>query len=191
MRYAVAAAVFAATAALVGCGSGAAEVKGVVTLNGQPVEGATVVFASDDGANIATGFTDASGNFTLTMANVNGVLPGNYTATVTKAGQLNAMGPAVGGGGGESGDNAGKMGKDYVKTMIKNAKESSASSGPPKGPPMPGSQTGGSGVKTMLPKEYASPTTTPFKNIKVPTDGPVKLELTGGGGPAGPPGAKK
>jgi hypothetical protein len=52
---------------LAGCGGdhGLAPVKGRVTLDGKPVEGAAVLFEPEAGGIPATGITDASGEFTL------------------------------------------------------------------------------------------------------------------------------
>ena len=57
---------------LTGCGSGGLElapVEGVVTLDGTPLEGATVLFHPAEGGKPATGTTDAEGKFTLTTRN--------------------------------------------------------------------------------------------------------------------------
>lgn len=68
-------------------------VEGVVTLDGQPVPGATVTFLPvQDGAGAsATGMTDASGKYTLTAVGAGigaqagaGTLPGEYRVGVLK-----------------------------------------------------------------------------------------------------------
>lgn len=55
--------------AAVGCGGGTASVSGTVTLDGKPIEGASVTFtpASGDGGGVggSYGKTDAQGKFTL------------------------------------------------------------------------------------------------------------------------------
>jgi len=65
MRVCAAALVLAA----VGCGGSTGRVSGVVTLDGQPLEGATVTFtpAAGDGGGVggSTGKTDAQGRYTL------------------------------------------------------------------------------------------------------------------------------
>jgi len=65
MRVCAAALVLAA----VGCGGSTGRVSGVVTLDGQPLEGATVSFtpASGDGGGVggSTGKTDAQGRYSL------------------------------------------------------------------------------------------------------------------------------
>lgn len=63
-------------------------VSGVVTLNGQPVEGATVSFYAVGGGKEgrpATGHTDSTGTYHLnTMGNNDGALPGEYKIVVAK-----------------------------------------------------------------------------------------------------------
>ncbi len=60
-------------------------VAGIVTLNGTPVEGATVNFISMDGKSSPFGVTDSAGKFRLTTFNPNDGAPlGNYTVTITK-----------------------------------------------------------------------------------------------------------
>ncbi|ADB18536.1 hypothetical protein Psta_3881 [Pirellula staleyi DSM 6068] len=68
-----------------GCGSsGMVQVAGVVTLDGQPVEGAAVMFMPAEGRP-AEGYTDATGNFLLqTQTPGDGVAPGVYRVTVVK-----------------------------------------------------------------------------------------------------------
>ena len=63
-------------------------VSGVVTLDGKPVEGATVYFyavGDEKDGRPATGTTDKDGVFRLsTMGNEDGALPRNYKVVVTK-----------------------------------------------------------------------------------------------------------
>ena len=63
-----------------------ATVTGTVTLDGSPVQGATVTFRPDDsGGSGAFGMTDAEGKYTLNTSNaVLGVKPGKYKISVTK-----------------------------------------------------------------------------------------------------------
>ncbi len=81
----------AAICVLLGCGGGnsakVADASGVVTLNGQPVDGARVVFTpKDGGSRFSHGTTDASGNFKLSTFGMNdGALVGRHTVTVTKS----------------------------------------------------------------------------------------------------------
>jgi hypothetical protein len=80
----------AVAAMIVGCNSGgsdsgAVKTGGVVTLDGQPVEGATVSFSPASGGKAASGITDSSGRFSLTTLEAgDGAMPGNYGVTVVK-----------------------------------------------------------------------------------------------------------
>ena len=84
--------VLALTVATVGCkGSrleGLVDAEGVVTLNGSPVEGATVIFAPKsygEKSGSATATTDAQGKFKLTTSQPgDGAYPGDYLVSVTK-----------------------------------------------------------------------------------------------------------
>ena len=85
---------------IAGCGSGAIDKSaskrlktfpssGSVKFNGQPVAGATVVFAPDPGGTptsvAALAMTDASGNFTLqAYPPLKGAVPGKYKVAITK-----------------------------------------------------------------------------------------------------------
>jgi len=73
-----------------GCSSGRPktyQVSGTVTMKGQPVDGATVVFVPPDGSSnqAATGITDASGHFKLsTFTSDDGAQEGEYRIKVSK-----------------------------------------------------------------------------------------------------------
>jgi hypothetical protein len=73
---------------IAGCGSNGpamVKVRGIVTLDGKPVEDAAVGFAPQNGDRPATGTTDASGHFTLTtFAPGDGAIVGTHTVTVSK-----------------------------------------------------------------------------------------------------------
>jgi hypothetical protein len=78
-----------AAAALVLAGAGCddkVKVKGVVTLDGKPIEGAVVTFILESGGGqSASGTTQKDGSFRLTTLKENdGIRPGNYKVTVTK-----------------------------------------------------------------------------------------------------------
>jgi hypothetical protein len=71
-----------------GCGGGKVKVSGVVTLDGQPIEGAMVAFVPvDEGKGaMAHGTTDKDGVFQLTTTKPNdGAAPGEYKVTVVYA----------------------------------------------------------------------------------------------------------
>ena len=61
-------------------------VEGTLTLNGEPVEGATVCFVPVDGnvGAAAAGATDSSGHFTVTTGSDPGCVPADYKVTVYK-----------------------------------------------------------------------------------------------------------
>jgi hypothetical protein len=160
--------------ALVGCGTKPVPVSGVVSLNGTPVEGATVIFMTADGNNAANGFTDSAGMFSLTTGTQTGAYPGDYKVIVIK-------GPKVAGPEGMAIDSA-----EYMKQMKKEAAESAKGTitttdamkakAMGKGGVMPG-PGGGQVVKSELPTIYATVTTTPL-TAKVPAENqPIKIEL--------------
>ncbi len=77
--------------ASVGCGPDAPKtipVTGTVTLDGKPLEGASVTFMSTEGSRVASGTTDASGSFTLKTVigslMVDGAVPGTHKIGVAK-----------------------------------------------------------------------------------------------------------
>jgi len=141
---------------LLGCGGGLKSVEGLVTLDGKPVEGATVTFSPEGGGQDAFGVTDSGGKFTLRTVNQSGAKPGNYKVTVVKNKAI-ADPSAVP-----------KPGSpDYTKMQpLKKG------AGP--GMPMPP----GGAPKSELPAKYASLSSTPF-TVKIPPDtSPVKLDMT-------------
>lgn len=77
---------------LLGCGGGnlppTVAVTGTVTLDGKPVEGASVNFLSDAGSITASGKTDASGKFqlktTVGSQSVDGAILGRHQVAVVK-----------------------------------------------------------------------------------------------------------
>ena len=83
-----------------GCGGSGKPVKteGLVTLDGKPVDGATVTFHPEaEQGHVATGLTDADGVFQLqTFAEADGALPGEYKVTVIKTEAQSAPGSASG-----------------------------------------------------------------------------------------------
>ncbi|HID21451.1 MAG TPA: carboxypeptidase regulatory-like domain-containing protein [Planctomycetaceae bacterium] len=74
-------------------------VTGTVTLDGKPVEGATVVFVpKEEGTGrAATGVTDSNGKYSLgTFASGDGVIPGEYLIKITKYRPPSTQQPPVG-----------------------------------------------------------------------------------------------
>jgi len=68
-------------------------VTGVVTLDGNPLEGATVTFSSGSAAPSGFGKSDASGKFSLTTFDANDGAPaGSYQVLVTKTEEAAATG---------------------------------------------------------------------------------------------------
>ena len=148
----------ALTAALLvsgsGCSGGAGrpvKTVGLITLDGQPVAGATVTFHPEtkQQSHVATGLTDEEGAFQLqTFAPDDGALPGDYKVTVIKTEALAAPPVAA---------DPEKHKQWMMKMMFNRSKQKSR--------PSP------------LPKDYADPATTPLR-VHVPSQGQVRLELT-------------
>jgi hypothetical protein len=80
--------------ALSGCGGKykPVPVEGIVTLDGQPVPGATVLFVPEDaGGRSASAMSDSEGNFQLTTYHEgDGALAGKYRVVVTKTEAIQA-----------------------------------------------------------------------------------------------------
>lgn len=77
---------FCVVIAIAGCERGprVVPVSGTITLDGQPVKDAAVMFMLKPGGRIATGITDAAGRYTLsTHPTGNGAFEGNHTVTVS------------------------------------------------------------------------------------------------------------
>jgi hypothetical protein len=69
---------------LTSCGGGLIRTSGVVTLDGDPIRNAAVMFVPVDGGRPSTGRTDAEGRFELsTIVPGDGTAPGEYTVTIT------------------------------------------------------------------------------------------------------------
>ena len=73
--------------ALAGCGGGSdidlAAVKGTITLDGNPLPGARVVFTPAGGGRPALGMTDDNGKYTLEYSSTNtGTPPGDYIVSI-------------------------------------------------------------------------------------------------------------
>jgi hypothetical protein len=150
---------------VVGCGAGGKPVKteGVVTLDGKPLDGATVEFHPDPpgkGSHIAAGRTGGDGTFHLTTFNTgDGAMPGTYKVLVSKTEEMKTEGAPTGAGDPKAAmDMASKM-----KMMGK------------KGPPHPDKE------KSPVPPMYNDLGKTPLK-FTVPHSGPIKIELSSKGG---------
>lgn len=125
-----------------------AKVSGKVTLGGQPVEGAQVVFApTSGGGKAATGRTDASGNYALTTLDPeDGALPGSYRVMISKT-EGGATTPAV--------DTSG-MTQEQADAASAEAYYSSAAA------KEAGSRKAAEEVKDLLPAKYKNPGTSGF-----------------------------
>jgi hypothetical protein len=155
---------------LTGCGPSLRQVKGVVTLDGNPVEGATVSFISEDKKTVCDGHTDASGNFELTTGGKPGAPAGTYKVIVVKAKPI------------PGGEQMTPGGADYQKMMQKEAAEGASKKGM-SGPNMmknPGMMKGMMAqptAKSELPAVYASAESTPI-TVTLPSDkSPLTIEL--------------
>jgi hypothetical protein len=76
---------------IMGCGPGlpsTVPATGTITMDGKPVEGATVNFLSEEGSVTASGKTDASGKYSLKTfvgdQNVDGAVIGKHLVAVVK-----------------------------------------------------------------------------------------------------------
>lgn len=157
------------------------DVKGIVTLDGVPVEGAVVMFVAENGTDSYSGLTDSNGEFSLVATgDKKGAKAGNYKVLVTKTSQKReAMAPPTPGGGkGSMNDtakemmNASKGGKSAVKSG-----GGMAPRAPGGGMMVPGGGTKPTGIKTELPVIYASLESTPI-TAKIPLESsPIKIEL--------------
>lgn len=67
------------------------EVKGVVTISGNPISDATIVFLPKSGPS-AVGRTDQSGAYTLKTGKTPGAIPGQHTVTITPGGEISMPG---------------------------------------------------------------------------------------------------
>lgn len=142
-----------------GCGGSLVKTEGVVKLDGSPVEGATVTFASEDGSKSYTGFTDSAGKFVLQSGDKVGAASGQYKVTVVKTPKVSGLENV------KPGDPA------YFKQMEKDVPKGHPGYGTPlrTGPSTPK-------VNSELPAIYALTTTTPL-TATVPSSGPIVLEL--------------
>lgn len=125
--------------------------KGIVLVDGQPIEGAVVVLMQDSGSNFARGITDKSGNFSLdTFETKRGAIPGDYKVTISKTVTVESR-------------------TKMSKAMEQEALEAAGGDA---------SQINASWVND-LPNKYASPGTSGL-NVTIPAAGKtdIKFELT-------------
>jgi hypothetical protein len=86
--------------ALSGCGDGPALVpaSGTVTLDGKPLEGATLSFVPVPGNSVGTPGTDVTGpdgNFKMTYNGRAGLAPGKYKVMISKTEEVAAKGKEI------------------------------------------------------------------------------------------------
>ncbi|MBI1248503.1 hypothetical protein GC197_11775 [bacterium] len=138
-------------ACLIGCNSSdMVPTEGTVTLDGEPLEGASIGFIPVEGGRPAVGHTDAQGRFTITSLKAgDGMPPGEYSVTVIKveAKKPSQAAPAEEGAAEEgSGENA-LMGKIDQS------------------------------VRFVTPMNFSLPSTTPLKFDVQPGMKPIKIDL--------------
>jgi hypothetical protein len=166
---------------VLGCGTGNSKIEGIVTLDEQPVEGATVIFTPADGNGPSgSGLTNAQGIFQVASGdNKQGLPAGIYKVTVVKV-DVKVVGTPD--------DLKADPSKTGVELMMKAQKEGIIKKSPNSGGPIPITKggmpfmpgkvgLGGSGPKSQLPDKYAKVSSTPFE-VKIPHSGRVELKLT-------------
>jgi hypothetical protein len=144
-----------------GCGKRLVTVKGVAALDGKPLEGALVTFTPLGGkGQSATGMTQPDGSFNLVTIPGNltgeGAWPGEYKVTVERDEY-----PPPGTPGGPPYPEGITEDQDIVQWHAKLQAEQ-------KKKPSPWAK---------VPAKYSKASTTPLQ-CKVPSDGPVRLDLT-------------
>ena len=134
-----------------GCGSDMVQVTGMVSLDGEPLEGATVTFFRADGkGRPAAGITDPQGSFNMTSYQANdGLPPGDYKVTITKV----------------------VNGTDFKTSSASLEKKhrTAYAKAKPVSPEVPD-------MKKVLPLLYENPRETPF-TCRVPPDEELRFEL--------------
>ena len=113
-------------------------VTGTVSLKGQPVAEAQVVFKPKGNSPSATGLTDSSGTYRLMTFDVEGAVPGEYSVAIFKYDQATLAAPSSSSSSAET--SQGGMPDDYV-------------------PPGIGAPIKTSGPKNLLPAKYADAST--------------------------------
>ena len=91
MRFTIFIASILSVTFFIGCSQpnpfGTIYVEGVVTLDGQPIQGVSVTLNPRDGVHVAGGLTDTQGRFTVTTGGApigSGAQPGEYDVTFRK-----------------------------------------------------------------------------------------------------------
>lgn len=86
---------------LIGCGPvddglpRTVEASGVVTIDGNPLEGGAIVLMQDDGKYFARGISDSRGRFSLdAFESKTGAVPGTYKMTISKTVTVDKATPA-------------------------------------------------------------------------------------------------
>lgn len=140
-----------------GCGGSYHKVEGTVTMDGAPVEKATVLFIpTKEGGQSATGQTDASGKFKLNNpSNDKGIPAGTYKVVITKGDPAST--PASGGA--DLSDPTKAM-EEFFKNQKKDKR----------GMPIPPE------AKSELPVKYTKQDTTPLE-VTIPASGAINLIL--------------
>jgi hypothetical protein len=140
-----------------GCSHKLVKVHGKVTLDGKPVEGATVTFVPDgEGGHSASGQTGSDGSFTLsTYTTGDGAQAGQYKVIVVKSTGANTTAEPT---------------PQDPKSMIEAMQKYDAQHKKDRGSP-----------KSSIPAQYGDPKTTPLK-CKVPPDEDPEFPLKTGGG---------
>jgi hypothetical protein len=159
----------------VGCGGPVKSLEGTITLDGVPVEGATIVFYPVDGEakNTAAGsaVSDAQGHFTVVPGEKAGIPAGKYKVLVTKT-----ILP-----GGIDVSEGKTHGKEMKEAAAMKAAFETAKLDPKKlaGPPMPGKSTSRGPIgQNVLPEKYASVQKTSLEVTIPAPDNKVELKLT-------------
>jgi hypothetical protein len=134
--------VFVLSVALAGCGSDGVDlvdVRGKVTYKDQPVEGATVSFFPEKGP-LATGQTNADGEYTLSTGGKAGAVLGDHKVSITKFSGAMANAP-------EQSDQPPDGPIDPSKDPLATAMQDAA----------------GGELKSEVPQKYAAPETSGLK----------------------------
>jgi hypothetical protein len=137
-----------------GCAPSIYPVEGVVLLDGEPLEGATVVFQPEGPGQPAVATTQADGGFKISTAAGKGAAPGDYAVTLTKVTgrQPDSMPPWI------RREGAPATAQERADWQRKKAEEKAQET-------------------EWIPAPYLKTSTTPF-HFTVPVDGKLTLELS-------------